>query len=104
MTALEFAQDNGGDVSLLGPKERQRLLQDWREIFARAVKAKTGKWVHLGYEWHAFSYQFTRSEGGARIDGDVVISAERSDDNATLRQFLRRNGVTPQLTSPLAIG
>jgi len=77
MTALEFAQDNGGDVSLLGPKERQRLLQDWREIFAREVKAKTGKWVHLGYEWHAFSYQFTRSEGGARALSLYLEEAER---------------------------
>lgn len=65
-TPLEFAQQRGASVSVLDVHTRQRVMQAWRETFARAVKGRTGNWVHLGYEWHAFSYDFTRSKSGAR--------------------------------------
>jgi len=65
-TPLEFAQGKGAHVSVLETHTCQRFMQAWRERFARAVKAQTGKWVHLGYEWHAFSYNFTRSKSGVR--------------------------------------
>jgi hypothetical protein len=65
-TPIEFAQEKGASVSLLDSDTRQRLMQAWRETFAHSVKSQTGKWVHLGYEWHAFSYDFSRSKRGAR--------------------------------------
>jgi hypothetical protein len=65
-TPLEFARENGARVSVLDLPTRRRFVQAWHETFARAVKTQTGKWVHLGYEWHAFSYEFTRSKNGVR--------------------------------------
>jgi hypothetical protein len=65
-TPFEFAQENGATVSVLDLRTRQRLVQAWHETFARSVKTQTGRWVHLGYEWHAFSYEFTRSKNGMR--------------------------------------
>ena len=41
------------------------MMQKWREVFAGAVKARTGKWRYRGYDWHAFSYNFSRALTGA---------------------------------------
>jgi len=53
-------------------------MQAWREIFARAVKTQTEKWVHLGYEWHAFSYDFARSKSG--VSGLALYLAEAAPE------------------------
>lgn len=41
--------------------EAAELHIRWRAVFAAAVFARTGERVHLGYDWHAFSYGFTPS-------------------------------------------
>jgi uncharacterized protein DUF4275 len=52
---------SGGCVAVtLDKKERWRLEQRWREAFASGVKQKTGKWTHLEFDWHAFSFGFTQ--------------------------------------------
>lgn len=91
-TPLEFAQQRGASVSVLDVHTRQRVMQAWRETFARAVKSRTGNWVHLGYEWHAFSYDFTRSKSGARglalylaeAPSEVYVFPEDEGDDAFL--------------------
>jgi hypothetical protein len=42
----------------MSAEETAELQQRWRESFAKRVKAATGKWTHLGFDWHAFSYEF----------------------------------------------
>jgi hypothetical protein len=91
-TPLEFAQQRGASVSVLDVHTRQCVMQVWRETFARAVKSRTGNWVHLGYEWHAFSYDFTRSKSGARglalylaeAPSEVYVIPEDEGDDAFL--------------------
>jgi hypothetical protein len=49
----------------LSAEETEQLQERWRRVYAAAVKRQTGEWVHLGYDWHAFSYGFTAAEQGA---------------------------------------
>jgi hypothetical protein len=65
-TPLDLAQASGARVSILDLQERRDLMRSWRETFARSVKSQTGKWVHLGFEWHAFSYEFAQCKRGHR--------------------------------------
>jgi hypothetical protein len=90
VTPLEFAQQEGAAVTVLGVQERRRVMQNWREVFASAVKSQTGTWVHLGFEWHAFSYEFAQSKGGPRglalylaeAAPEVYVVPEDADDKA----------------------
>jgi hypothetical protein len=89
---LEFAEHNGAAASVLDLHERRRLIQAWRETFAAAVKLRTGKSVHLGFEWHAFSYEFSRSKHGPRglalylaeFAPEVYVVPEDEDGDAFL--------------------
>ena len=56
----------------------------WRETFAAELRAATGRWTHLGFDWHVFSYGYrshvARDEAWAafrRVDAGafVVLSA-----------------------------
>ncbi len=49
----------------LSAEETDQLQMRWRRLYAAGVKRQTGEWVHLGYDWHAFSYGFTAAEQGA---------------------------------------
>jgi hypothetical protein len=49
----------------LSLEETDDLLHRWRRLYAAFVKRQTGEWVHLGYDWHAFSYGFTAAVAGA---------------------------------------
>lgn len=77
-------------MSVLDLHTRERVMQAWRETFARSVKAQTGSWVHRGYEWHAFSYDFTQSKSGARglalylaeTPSEVYVIPEDDGDDA----------------------
>jgi hypothetical protein len=42
----------------MSAEETAELQQRWRESFASRVKLATGRWTHLGFDWHAFSYGF----------------------------------------------
>ncbi|HET9957332.1 MAG TPA: DUF4275 family protein, partial [Polyangiaceae bacterium] len=65
-TPFEFALLNGAVVTVLDLHQRRRLMCMWREKFASSVMRQTGRSVHLGFDWHAFSYGFTRSKHGLR--------------------------------------
>lgn len=52
-----------------------RLLQAWRAAFVPEVEAATGNQVYLGYEWHAYSYEFTRAVEGARAFAEYEARA-----------------------------
>jgi len=47
------------------PEQEVHALQDqWRRVFASRVKKLTGKRVHLGFDWHAFSYSMVHALKG----------------------------------------
>jgi hypothetical protein len=66
MHPLELAERCGASVTLIDRRERWRLMQLWRETFARPVKEKTGRWVYHGLDWHTFSWKFCKSKSGFR--------------------------------------
>lgn len=69
MDAIEHElsrQSPGIVVSRLNIRDGRLFLQRWREVFARGVKEKTGKWTFKGFDWHAFSYKFTPAKEGIR--------------------------------------
>lgn len=45
-------------------KEIAHCQQQWRTVFAAELHAATGTWVHLGFEWHVFSYRYRRAAAG----------------------------------------
>jgi hypothetical protein len=42
-------------------KARWTWMQRWRTTYAQSVKSATGKWTYNGFDWHAFSWNFSRS-------------------------------------------
>ncbi len=59
---------NNMPCEVLSMKEKWRIQQAWREKFAKEVKSSTGKWIFRGFDWHAFSYEFTPCLRGARAE------------------------------------
>jgi hypothetical protein len=51
------------------------LLQEWREVYARPLHARTGKWTHRGYDFHVFSFGFARA-----IAGEKAVFTYQSQD------------------------
>jgi hypothetical protein len=49
-------------------KRRGDLLQQWRQVFAAPLYKKTGKWKHGQFEWHVFSFKYTRALNGGRAE------------------------------------
>lgn len=90
-------------------------MQTWREKFASSVKSQTGKWAHLGFEWHAFSYEFTPSKDGlqglalyfAETASEVYVVPEDEDDPAFVCRTPKRldfsDCQTDVLVFPLAL-
>ena len=63
MTADEYLlilERTGGDIVPLATKERWRVLQQWREVYAAGLHRATGRWKHGPYEWHVFSFDYAR--------------------------------------------
>lgn len=52
-------RERGLTAERLSRSEALEAWRQWRETFALAVKEATGRQVHRGYHWHAFSYGFT---------------------------------------------
>jgi hypothetical protein len=72
------------DLQPLTAEQTQAWQQRWREAFSRPVKAATGRWTHLGFDWHAFSYEYTHSltgdEAAKRVSRDErTISCRRTE-------------------------
>jgi|SRR5687767_14318191 len=58
--------DAGGTWLPLTQRQRWRALQEWRSVFAAPLHKATGKWKLHQFEWHVFSYKYTRALGGAK--------------------------------------
>ena len=56
----------GGQQEILERKERLQWMQRWREVYARPVHEATGSWRIEQYDWHAFSYSYTRALNGEK--------------------------------------
>ena len=65
----------GAGVEGMPRKAIWKALTEWRLAFASEVEAETGRATHLGYEWHAFSYGFSRaSEGKVAVEAAMEHS------------------------------
>jgi len=47
-------------------RERWRLMQAWRSVYAGALHSATGAWKHGPLDWHVFSFGYSRGLSGAR--------------------------------------
>jgi Domain of unknown function (DUF4275) len=54
-------------------------MQRWRSVYAQSVKAATGHWTHNGFDWHAFSWNFSRAESRGKARASYL-----SEENAQL--------------------
>lgn len=90
-------------MRLAGTDEARALLAEWRSVFARRLNRSTGDWVHLGVDWHVFSYEFARCVEGEEAvtmferercagGGFVVIC----DPNVRLSAYLEETGEIPR--------
>src|SRR6186713_2005377 len=72
--ARRLTDQLGADTCHLLPfEETIHLQQLWRETFALRVHDATGKWTHLQFDWHAFSYEFVYC-----LERDKALSAYES--------------------------
>jgi hypothetical protein len=53
--------ETGFEVRALKRSEATRIFARWCETFMESVKARTGKYRHLGLHWHAFSYGLVKA-------------------------------------------
>jgi hypothetical protein len=65
----------GAAVERMSRNAIWKSLTEWRSSFASEVESETGRATHLGYEWHAFSYGFSRaSEGQSAVQAAMEHS------------------------------
>lgn len=50
--------------TFLAESRRCDLLNEWRQVFSADLFRKTGQWTYRGFDWHVFSYGFTRARNG----------------------------------------
>src|SRR5579871_1807604 len=56
-----FLLEQGASFKALTRLEKEAVQQQWREIYAAPVHRKTGEWIYGGFDWHAFSWEFTKA-------------------------------------------
>lgn len=70
MNAIEFVErlssDFDIDVTPIVGSEFANLSRRWLECFCPSVKQATGKWVHNGYRWHAYSFNYEAATIGQK--------------------------------------
>ena len=59
---LDVAVAHAVSYTRLSTEEVVASRRRWRETFAQGVFAATGEWRHLGFDWHAFSYEHLPAE------------------------------------------
>jgi hypothetical protein len=59
MLLLHYLRHEGFHAQIVDLQERRTLQYAWRRHFAVGVYNATGRWIHCGTDWHAFSYGFT---------------------------------------------
>ena len=70
---LEIITAGGGWQQTLEWRVRHELMQEWRQVYAAALHAATGKWAQPDYEWHVFSFGYARA-----LDGEKAAAAYES--------------------------
>lgn len=50
--------------SRLDDSDLAGILSSWDKTFSAEVKRQTGKWIHLRFRWHTFSYEFYHADEG----------------------------------------
>ena len=102
----------GGRLERLQKRDRAKLQQKWREVFAAELFARKGRWRYRGFDWHVFSYGFADAVVGARAFASyeehqaqaVLVCPDGTDlpavvlSNAKLPDF--RNAMIDVLVSP----
>ncbi len=79
-TAVEMELvSRGCSVTRLKQKENWDILNEWRRRFSANLFRQAGVWVKDGYDWHVFSFGFTR-----HIEGPSAINYMRSISNDDL--------------------
>jgi hypothetical protein len=76
----------GGQIEVIDGRERTRLIGAWRERYAAPLHAARGIWKLDNYEWHVFSFGYTRALNGMKAcheyeqqSGDTfIVCPERS--------------------------
>jgi hypothetical protein len=56
----------GGQTEPIARIERDKLLQTWREVYAAPYHDAQGRWRLSQFEWHVFSFGYTRALNGER--------------------------------------
>ncbi len=75
----------GGEQQLLPQRQRWRMQQDWRHVFAAALHQATGRWKHDQFEWHVFSFEFAQAYCGERAL--AAYQAERARNLVVCPEF-----------------
>lgn len=65
----------GGLQAEIPFKERWRVMQEWRAVYAAPFHQQTGRWKDGQFEWHLFSGRHVRALSGAK--GSAAYEAER---------------------------
>jgi hypothetical protein len=62
----EILASCGGQIEVIDKRERMRLIQAWRECYAAPLHSARGIWKLDNYEWHVFSFAYTRAINGLK--------------------------------------
>ena len=68
---------SAGNTHELAPKDRQRAMQSWREVFAVPLYQARGRWKDGQFEWHLFSGKTTPALNGARAQAAYAEEARQ---------------------------
>jgi len=63
-----FFYTNGITFEALGKRARGDLQQEWREVYASQVKAKTGKWILGAEDWLVFARDYSKHLHGVAAE------------------------------------
>jgi hypothetical protein len=69
---LDVAVAHAVSYTRLSTEEVVASRRRWRETFAQGVFAATGEWRHLGFDWHAFSYEHLPA-----LEGELALAEYR---------------------------
>ena len=73
------------DVELIPRTSAGELFRLWCSIYCQPVRMQTGKNRHLGFHWHAFSYDFSPSREG--VSAFELYAAERPTSLVIIPEF-----------------
>ncbi|MCY1015537.1 DUF4275 family protein [Pyxidicoccus sp. MSG2] len=63
---IEVLSRCGGSFQELPRRERWRLMQAWRDVYAASLHAQTGAWKRGELDWHVFSFGHAHALRGSK--------------------------------------